>query len=211
VGEQLERRPLKTRERIWAKNLAQALVRVNLSPDHISLFGVGFACLSGAGFLWMSWGGDAWIYFLCAAGIQLRLLCNMLDGMVAIEGGKKSSLGGLYNELPDRIEDTVILLGAGNCAMTFTGADYLGWGAALVAILTAYIRALGATLGTPQFFVGPMAKPHRMATLTVACLLEAVTGGKGHLITLGLIIIIAGGIFTGIRRVMLIAHELERA
>jgi hypothetical protein len=37
--------------------------------------------------------------------------------------------------------------------------------------VTAYIRVLGGTLGLAQDFRGPMAKQHRMATLTVGCLL----------------------------------------
>jgi phosphatidylglycerophosphate synthase len=34
------------------------------------------------------------------AGIQLRLLCNMLDGMVAVEHKMHSKTGELYNEVP---------------------------------------------------------------------------------------------------------------
>ena len=38
----------------------------------------------------------------------------------------------------------------------------LGWAAAVLALLTAYIRALSGSLGLPQRFLGPMAKQHRM-------------------------------------------------
>ena len=35
-----------------------------------------------------------------AAGmIQLRLVCNLLDGMVAVEGGMKTKSGELYNDV----------------------------------------------------------------------------------------------------------------
>jgi phosphatidylglycerophosphate synthase len=40
-----------------------------------------------------------------AACIQLRLLCNLLDCMVAIEGGKSAPTGALFNEMPDRFAD----------------------------------------------------------------------------------------------------------
>ena len=33
-------------------------------------------------------------------GVLGRLLCNLLDGMVAVEGGKRSKSGELYNDVP---------------------------------------------------------------------------------------------------------------
>ena len=85
----------------------------------------------------------------------------MLDGMVAVEGGRKSLYGPVYNELPDRIEDSLLLIAAGAAA----GFDGLVFGmlAALLAAICAYVRLLGGTLGQPQDFVGPQAKPHRMS------------------------------------------------
>jgi phosphatidylglycerophosphate synthase len=79
----------------------------------------------------------------------------MLDGMVAVEGGKKSLVGTLYNEIPDRVADSLFIVAAGYCA------DWpsLGWCGALLAALTAYIRVLGGSLGLAQDFRGPMAKP----------------------------------------------------
>ena len=43
----------------------------------------------------------------------------------------------------------------------------MGLGCAALALLTAYIRALGTSLGQPQDFCGPGAKPQRMFLLTV--------------------------------------------
>lgn len=90
----------------------------------------------------------AWSLIFCAVCIQLRLACNMFDGMVALEGGKKSSLGALYNEIPDRVADSLFIVAAGYCA------DWpaLGWCGALLAALTAYIRVLGGSLGLAQDF-----------------------------------------------------------
>jgi len=50
---------------------------------------------------------------LAVAGIQGRLLCNMLDGMVAIEGGRQTKSGEIFNDLPDRVADAVIFVCAG--------------------------------------------------------------------------------------------------
>src|SRR4029078_11259595 len=72
----------------------------------------------------------------------------------------------LFDEDPARSADIVLLVGARYAA----GVSWLGWVAATFAVLTAYIRALGASLGQGQDFCGPMAKPHRMFFLTVGCL-----------------------------------------
>ena len=99
--------------------------------------------------------------------MQLRLLCNLLDGMVAIEGGRKSKVGVLYNEVPDRVADSLFLVALGYAI----GIAWLGWLAALAAAVTAYIRVLGGTFGLAQDFRGPLAKQHRMAVMTAGCLL----------------------------------------
>ena len=58
--------------------------------------------------------------------MQLRLLCNMLDGMVAVEGGKGSRTGEIYNEVPDRIADPLLLVPAGYAIGLPYGVE-LGW------------------------------------------------------------------------------------
>lgn len=126
-----------------------------------------FAAAGSAALLWLP---APWNLLACAAGIQVRLLCNLLDGMVAIEGGRKSPVGALYNEVPDRVADSLFIVALGYAI----GVAWLGWLGALAAAVTAYIRVLGGTFGLAQDFRGPMAKPHRMATLTVACLLGII-------------------------------------
>lgn len=170
------RRPLKTRDQPWAQALARSAARAGLSPNAISILSILFAaggaaclmtastacCRTAATLLWLG----------AAAGIQLRLLCNLLDGMVAIEGGRKSAAGGLYNEVPDRIADVLLLAAAGysnEWVVKFAGLP-LGWLATILALMTAYIRVLGGTLTGSQSFAGPMAKQHRMFALTLACL-----------------------------------------
>lgn len=56
-------------------------------------------------------------WFGGAGGVQLRLMANLLDGMVAERLGVASSvanpLGLVYNDLPDRVSDIAILGGLG--------------------------------------------------------------------------------------------------
>jgi hypothetical protein len=69
--------------------------------------------------------------------------------------------------------------------------------------MTAYVRTLGAAIGAPVNFCGPMAKQHRMALMTIACLASSVEHlfwdrGWSFLITLG--VIVAGCVVTVGRR-----------
>src|SRR6266404_8813583 len=141
----MTRRPLKSRGKPWAVQAAQCLARVPVRPNHISLLSMLFAL--GAG-LCLLLGAGRVEYFLAAALlIQLRLLCNLLDGMVAIEGGLKSKSGEIYNDLPDRVSDAVILVLAGYSISWPAWSRELAWSAALLAVMTAYARVLGGAVG----------------------------------------------------------------
>jgi phosphatidylglycerophosphate synthase len=157
------RRPLASRSTRWAAYLASAAVRAGITADGISLLSLVFAAGGAAALIWLPAPANL---LVCAVGIQLRLLCNLLDGMVAIEGGKKSKVGVLYNEVPDRLADSLFIVALGYAI----GEPWLGWLGALAAAVTAYIRVLGGTFGLAQDFRGPMAKQHRMAVMTVGCL-----------------------------------------
>ncbi|MDB6072038.1 MAG: CDP-diacylglycerol--glycerol-3-phosphate 3-phosphatidyltransferase [Verrucomicrobiales bacterium] len=174
------RRELTSRNQPWAQKLARRVADTGITPNTISLFSVFFS--AGAAYLlgWLSisrdWSGGsaALCYLIAAVCIQLRLLCNLLDGMVAVECGKKSATGGIFNEAPDRLADVMLLVAAGRLAGDFPGPHLPpGWIAAVLAMGTAYIRALGGTLTGTQNFMGPMAKQHRMFWLTLACLVSA--------------------------------------
>jgi phosphatidylglycerophosphate synthase len=202
------RRPLKIRDAAFARRLAARLADARVSPDAISAASVAFAALGGA--LMMASGAFDGIVrglalVLAALCIQGRLLCNLLDGMVAVEHGRASPAGPIWNEMPDRFADVFLLAGAGYGAQTagLTGGDALGWITAVLAVLTAYVRELGRGLGQPADFSGPMAKQHRMAVLTATCgisALEPLWGGKGQMILVGLLVIGGGTLITVIRR-----------
>lgn len=206
------RRPIKARSNAFFQGVASRLAKTNISPNQISILSIVFALLVPTAFGF--WKADGLVAPLLAfAGIQLRLICNLLDGMVAIEGGKKSPLGDIYNEFPDRIADTVILLG-------FAMADWkdsvllsLALLASFFAVMTAYTRVLGAAIGTKHYFVGPMAKQHRMALLTITALLLPILSHWLSPITITkavMSMISVGCVITVGRRLRLIAEELRQ-
>jgi phosphatidylglycerophosphate synthase len=184
-------------------------------PNAVSIASVVFAVVAGGAFYVaqdMSRGVRMAALLLAAAAIQLRLLCNMLDGMLAVEEGFKTRTGDIYNDLPDRLADVLILVGAGYSISSLPGGATLGWAAAVAAVFTAYVRLLGGSLGVTQHFIGPMAKQHRMFTLTLATLLAAVEtllGLPPRVMRIGLIVIVAGSLVTSVRRTLRIARELE--
>jgi phosphatidylglycerophosphate synthase len=209
------RRPLKTREAAWANRLAQLLVKWHVSPNGISLASIFFAGGAGAALYFSATfaGAERGLMLLLAvAGIQGRLLCNMLDGMVAIEGGRQTKSGEIFNDLPDRVADALIFICAGYAARMHPFGVELGYIAATLAVFTAYVRMLGGASGLKQSFVGPMAKQHRMFTLSLACVLsifETRFLSAGTVLWAALIVINIGCIATIWRRTARIARELE--
>ena len=209
------RRELKTRQTRWAAALAARLARTGVSPNAISVASVAFASVSGICYAQTiraqaPW-ADAVLLLAAAACMQLRLLCNMLDGMVAVEWGRASRAGEIFNDLPDRLADTIIFCGAGYAAAGQFGPT-LGWAAAVVSLLTAYLRVLGRSVGAGTYFIGPMAKQHRMALLTGATLLSAAFVHRGwshHILTAALAIIVFGALITCGRRLRCILGDLK--
>jgi phosphatidylglycerophosphate synthase len=146
-----------------------------------------------------------------AASIQLRLVCNLLDGM-AIEGGKKTKSGEVWNDLPDRSADSLILVPAGYAVGAAAWGPALGWAAALLGVLTAYVRVLGGSLGLPQDFGVPMAKQHRMAVKSAAAPLsagDAAVGAPPRVLVVALATVVVGSAATVVRRTHRIVSALE--
>lgn len=199
------RREVATRNAGFAKKFARVLAGMKITPNQISTLSMVFAAVSFGAF-WAA-GDNVWFLMVAVAGIQLRLLCNLFDGMVAIEHNKKSAVGDLYNEVPDRISDALIILGAGVFARKFPYAMDLAWAGVFLATMTAYLRVFGASLVKRHYFVGPMAKQHRMFVVSAASLISlfyepALYGA--------LYIIAVGSIVTCVRRTLLVARDLKK-
>ena len=200
------RRPLTSRNSTWAARLASWAVAKGITPNQISQASMGFAAL---GFLlyWLSTTGGFLQFLallLAAATLQARLVCNLIDGMVAIEGGKGAKDGPFWNEAPDRVSDLLFFTGAGLAA----GNPALGLLAASLAIATAYIRELGRAEGFPPDFSGPLAKPQRMAVLTAGTVLAALYATDWTL-TVTLWIIALGTAATVVRRAWTLIDRLK--
>jgi phosphatidylglycerophosphate synthase len=201
------RRPLKVREVGFSKKFARWLSQKNITPNSISMLSVIFAALAALCLFALpdASGVGQWLLPVSSAlFIQLRLLCNLFDGMVAVEGGKGTPSGELFNDIPDRVADPLILVSVGYGVTVVELGGALGWCAALLAVMTAYVRTLSVSIGAPADFRGPMAKQHRMALITGACLLtgvEAFFWPQGYVFLVALLLVILGSLVTLFRRV----------
>src|SRR5437899_6771184 len=212
----IDRRPIATRNRRCAQSATTWLASRNVSPNVISIGGMCACIAAGIALSLTSVTYHRVFWLIAALGAQLRLTANMLDGMVALASGRASRTGELYNEIPDRVSDAAVFIGAG---YAWGGNVALGYIATILSIFTAYIRAAGKIAGAPNEFCGPMAKQHRMLVITLICLYLAITPRSWQMITLnesqigvmtlGLVIIIAGCAITVIRRVCRIAHAVK--
>lgn len=199
--EDSDRRPINVRSSGWARRLARSLADMGITPNQISVLSIGFAAL-GACCLSL----EGWYLIGAALCIQGRLLCNLFDGMVAVEHNKATALGRVYNEFPDRIADSLLLVAAGYaCAL-----PELGWMAALAAALTAYVRVFGASCGLGHDFRGPMAKQHRMALLTIACFATPWLPLGNQPLLVALAVIAALSFVTCITRTLALCRQLQQ-
>ena len=164
-----ERRPLKTRSAAWAQRLAALLARRRVSPNAISVTGLGFALVGGALLLAVSRSAHSRV----ARPARGR---GLYSTAAALQHARWLGRGGRARAFKGRraLQRTARSRGGHGVArhrrVMPRDAVELGWFAAALALLTAYLRAFGGSLGQPADFRGPGAKPQRMFWLSVGCL-----------------------------------------
>src|SRR5213080_2870785 len=212
----IDRRPIATRNRKWAQAATAWLAARNVSPNTISIAGMCACIVAGIALGVTSIVDYRILWIIAALGAQLRLTANMLDGMVALASGRASNVGELYNEIPDRVSDATVFIGAG---YAWGGNAALGYIATILAIFTAYVRAAGKIAGARNEFCGPMAKQHRMLAITFGCLYSALVPRSWQIfhfdntrlgvMGLALFVITVGCLITVGRRLNRIAYALK--
>lgn len=205
-----DRRPLASRRWGVSQRVAKWLAEHGATPNVISVAGMICGIMAGIALFFTSRPlAAASVFWLAGAlFVQLRLLANLFDGMVAVLRQKASPVGELFNEVPDRISDAATLTGFGYAA----GSNVLlGFVATCLALFLAYVRVQGKVAGGSQEFCGPMAKQQRMAAVTVASVICALVPAATawQLPKWTLVIIIAGAVVTAIRRLHRVSRTLQ--
>ncbi len=167
----ISRRPIAAGFRRTAEAATQFCVRHGIHPDTISYLSVVAACVAAVCF-WKS-GNSRWLLIVAPLFCYLRLWFNMLDGMVAVAAGKASRRGEILNDLPDRISDVIIFVGVAHSGLM---NPFIGYWAAILAVITAYVGLFGQALGAQRAFGGIMSKPWRMVALHAGAWLEFLSG-----------------------------------
>lgn len=209
------RRPLKVRGAGWSKAIAAYLSKKSITPNQISIASIFFAIFSAICIVLIpsAVSYQVWLFpILAALFIQMRLLCNLFDGMVALEGGKSTKSGELYNDIPDRVSDSIIFIALGYSISVVSWSVELGYLAALFAMMTAYVRVLGSSMGAESCFKGPMAKQHRMAILTLSLILspfEILFFAQSYILFIALFVIAFGSFLTVLNRTYSIYKNIE--
>jgi len=210
--EPTSRRPIARIFRRTAKGATALCLRLNISPDLISYFSIVAAATAALCFLKSR--EEQWLLIVAPLFCGFRLWCNMLDGMVALASGRASRRGEIVNDLPDRVSDVMIFIGAAHSGWM---QPLFGYWAALMSLGTAYVGTLGQAVGGPREFSGWMSKPWRMVVLGAGAWLTYIltqmdNGGAllGRLTVLewSCVIVIAGCLQTCAQRLVRIWRAL---
>ena len=134
----------------------------------------------------------------------------MLDGMVAVAAGKASRRGEILNDLPDRISDVIIFIGVAHSGLM---NPFIGYWAAIFAVITAYVGLFGQAIGTQREFGGIMSKPWRMVALHIGAWITfagaSVPIHRFTIFDLTCLLVIAGCIETIVVRLKRITAALQ--
>lgn len=190
--------PISFRRPNRVRQLARLLAAWNIQAHHLAVAGV--LCAAAAAGLMLQ---SPWWALGAALCIQLRRLCQRLACLLDGDLARRTAAGRLYQELPDRIADPLLMVAAGYAA----GWPALGWFGALAATLAAFVRVLGALCQPAQDLHGPMSGQHRLTVLTMACLLHAMSHALPWM-AFGVGIIAAGALLNCVLRTRRLARTL---
>jgi CDP-diacylglycerol--glycerol-3-phosphate 3-phosphatidyltransferase len=132
----------------------------------LGLSGIAAAALGQAG------ANRAWLW-LVPPCLLIRLLFNLLDGLVARELGMADAWGEVKNEFGDRLADAAIFLG-----LAFGGYADARLAALVIALVlcVSHLGLLGKAIGGARVYGGVFGKGDRMISLALFTFLPLLGG-----------------------------------
>lgn len=146
-----------------------------LHPDVWTWVAVGVACL--AGWLLLVSRNHPPALLAVPGLLFLRLLLNVLDGVIAEETHLSSARGEALSEFTDRLSDVAIL---GGFAMSGFGHASLAVVAIVIVLLVSYVGILGKAVGAGRQYGGLMGKPDRMVAVMLGCAAQYLVLRTGY-------------------------------
>ncbi|MEK7324542.1 MAG: CDP-alcohol phosphatidyltransferase family protein [Chloroflexota bacterium] len=158
----------------WQKALRPIVafcVRNRVHPDVFTYGALGLSLLAAFAFL-RAGSSTLWLW-LAPPSLLLRLLFNLMDGLVAREIGLADAWGEVKNEFGDRLADSAIFLG-----LVFGGYADSRWAALALALIlcVSYLGILGKALGGARVYGGLFGKGDRMISLALFTLYPLFSG-----------------------------------
>jgi len=194
---------LKPASQALVRPLERLVVRTGVSADVLTLLAVPVAALGGV-CLALSDAGP-WLLLAVPLLAALRLVLNLLDGMVARSTGSIHPMGEVWNELGDRLADSLFI---GGLVFVPRVDSWLALGAVAAALLASYAGITSRAAGASRQYGGVMSKPGRMVALGIAAPVAFVTGDSVWL-SIAAVLILVGSLITLGQRVAAARAELE--
>ncbi len=138
-----------------------------LDPDIVSYAAVIVA--AGTGWCFFKAAESPYLLIVAILLTFLRMTLNTIDGVMAIQRGKKTLTGEIVNALPDRYSDILVV---GGIILSPLCRDWLGLIALASVFLVSYTGMLGKAIGVSWQHQGPMGKVERMITMMVFSLFQ---------------------------------------
>ena len=170
--------------------------KLGLTPNQISGSGLLLAFLSGFSFFFSGKQARNTNLLIVAPFLLLASgFCDLLDGSLAREYGKPSSLGGFLDSLLDRYSDVAIFAG-----IILGGLCDLFWGLVVLtgSLLVSYTRSRAEGLGVNMVSVGIAERAERLIVLATVSFLDLIWSG---ILNLGIILLAFLTTFTILQRV----------
>ena len=195
----------KNRER-YLKSIAplgNLLARSRVHPNVLSLVGLMVSMVAGlvystGAFFWAGW-------IVVAAGT-----CDVLDGQIARQTGKRSQFGAFLDSTMDRYGEVFILLGL---AWYFSDRNQSPWVVLLIilaiagSLMVSYARARAEGLGI-DCKIGLMERPERVTLIVIGSLVAPIPVVGPLLLTLMLLLLAVLTNLTAIQRIFHVKNQI---
>jgi CDP-diacylglycerol--glycerol-3-phosphate 3-phosphatidyltransferase len=152
---------LKPRFRTALRPVAARLARAGVTANQVTLLSLTGSVLIGA---LLCFADNPRLFAVLPVWPLVRMACATIDGMLAIEFGQKSRLGGILNEAGDIISDIALFLPLMFVApFAKTGIGFL----ILLTVACELAGIAGPMLGSDRRLEGPLGKADRSIVLLV--------------------------------------------
>lgn len=172
--------------------LVGVLAQANVTPNAITLGSLGMC--AGYGALLMT--GSRTAFLLLPVVLLLRMALNAIDGMLAREHGKASTLGARLNEFADVVSDSCLYLPF----MAVVRPAALVLVVVLTGILAEFAGVLCHAHGGERNYQGPFGKSDRAAFFAVIAVAFALFNPPAAVVAALCVIAAVGGVMTAFNR-----------